>query len=58
MESVNEYKALFQAADYGEGTLELELQALSAQNMADLTRKLYGENITILAIYKLCDDWK
>jgi hypothetical protein len=58
MESVNEYKAIFEAAEYGAGKLELELQALSAQNMADLTRKLYGENITILAVYKLCDDWK
>lgn len=58
MGSVNEYKALFEAPDYGAGVLELELQALSAQNMADMTRKLYGENIRILSIYKLCDDWK
>ena len=58
MESVNEYRALFETPDYGTGALVVELQALSPQNMADLTRKLYGENIKILAIYKLCDDWK
>jgi hypothetical protein len=58
MESVNEYRAVFEAPDYGPGALELELQALSAQNMADLTRKIYGENIQILAIYELCNSWK
>jgi hypothetical protein len=59
METVSEYKAIFEDSEkHGAVRLEIELQALNAQNMADMTRKIYGEQINLIAIYKLCDDWK
>lgn len=37
---------------------EIELQALSAQNMADILRAMYGNDICIYAIYKIARDWE
>ena len=56
---VSTYKArLCDAEKHGEIPMEIELQALSAQNMADAIRNLYGEKVQILEICEIREDWK
>lgn len=56
---VREYKATFCDVDkHGEVPLQIELQALSAQNMADCLREMYGANVKIIEICEIKDDWK
>lgn len=56
---VSTYKATFYATEiHGHTPLVIELQALSAQNMADIIRNLYGENVQINEICEIKEDWK
>lgn len=56
---VNTYKATFYDVDkHGYVPLQIELQALNAQNMADTIRNLYGEKVKIEEICEIKEDWK
>lgn len=59
LEDVRSYKATFCDTDnHGDIPLVIELQALSAQNMADCLRNMYGGSVRILEICEIKDDWK
>ena len=59
LEEVRKYKATFLSTDkHGNTPIEIDLQALSAQNMADTIRNLYGENVQITEICEIREDWK
>lgn len=59
LEEVRSYKATICDTDkHGNTPLEIELQALSAQNMADCLREMYGANVKILEICEIKGDWK
>ena len=36
----------------------MELQALSAQNVVDMFRNIYGTEIKILQVHKVMEDWQ
>lgn len=36
----------------------MELQALSAQNVVDMFRNIYGTEIKILQVHKIMEDWQ
>ena len=53
-----EYKIAFFNNDNALQLQQIELQALSAQNAADLVRKVYGGNVSIVEISEIKYDWK
>ncbi len=55
---VKTYKAIACCAKHGNSPLEIVLQALSAQNMADMVRTLYGSGVVIFEISEIKEDWK
>ncbi len=38
--------------------VDIVLQALSSQNMADMVRSIYGANTQIVEISEIKEDWK